>query len=587
MPFTTRPELVGRFGMVSSTHWLASATAMRVLERGGNAFDAVVASGFTLQVVEPDQNGMGGDLPAVFWSAREASCRVLCAQGPAPSGATIATYRDRGLDLIPGTGMLAACVPGAFDGWLLLLRDYGTLRLRDALEDAIELAERGIPVAPGLAQTFTEVEDLFREHWPSSGELWLSAGRPRAGGMLRNRVLASTYRRIVSDAEQASGDRDEQIEAARRSFYRGFIAEAIDSFVAGASVRDTSGQRNRGVLTGDDLAGWSATYEDPVSVDFDEVSICKPGPWTQGPVFLQQLAILAHTNLSDLELGSEAYVHKVVEVTKLAFADREAWYGDPSYNDVPLDALLSPTYAAQRARLVDKDASTVMRPGTPDGRTPYLLQAPVAESAAGAGDPTFGSAQPGDTCHIDVVDRFGNMVAATPSGGWLQSSPAIPELGFCLGTRAQMFWLDEKHPNGLAPGKRPRTTLSPSLALRGGEPYLAFGTPGGDQQDQWTLTFLLAYLRHGLDLQASIDAPTFHSAHFASSFFPRQAYPGRLFVEGRVAATVIEMLRRRGHEIIVDGDWAFGSVCVVAREEDGTLRAAASPRRMQAYASGR
>jgi len=587
MEFTTRPELVGRFGMVASTHWLASATAMRVLEHGGNAFDAAVAGGFTLQVVEPHLNGPGGDLPAMYWTAKDAMCRVLCAQGGAPAGATIEHYRGLGLQLIPGTGMLAPCVPGSFDGWLLLLRDHGTMRLRDVLEDAIGLARAGVPVLPEIAETIAEVEALFREEWPTSAALWLAGGVPQVGAVLRNRPLAETYGRILREAEQAASGREEQIEVARGLYYRGFVAEAIDSFVARTEVLDASGQHNRGVLTGADLAGWSATVEEPVTLEFDRLTVCKPGSWSQAPVFLQQLAILAHAGLEELELGSERYIHTIVEAAKLAFADREAWYADPDCVDVPLTELLSPEYGAQRARLISEEASLELRPGSPGGLEPYLPQLPAAAAAAGAGEPTFRPLQTGDTCHIDVVDRFGNMIAATPSGGWLQSSPTIPELGFCLGTRAQMFWLDERHPNSLAPGKRPRTTLSPSFAFRDGEPYLAFGTPGGDQQDQWTLAFLLAHQRYGLNLQAAIDAPAFQSMHFPSSFFPRQAFPGRVIVEGRVPADVVAGLRARGHEIVIDGDWALGSVCAAAREPDGTLRAAASPRRMQSYAAGR
>jgi gamma-glutamyltranspeptidase/glutathione hydrolase len=587
MTFTTRPELVGRHGMVSSTHWLASATAMRVLELGGNAFDAVVAGGFALQVAQPHLNGIGGEVPIVFWSAEEGACRVLCAQGVAPASATITAFSERGLNLIPGTGMLAACVPGAFDGWLLLLRDYGTLRLRDVLVDAIELAENGVPVLPEISQTIAEVETLFRDEWPTSAELWLGQGMPQPGATLRNRTLAETYKRILREAEQTSHDRDEQIESARRAFYQGFIAEAIDAFVAQTEVLDASGRRSRGLLTGGDLARWSATYEPPVTLEFDGLTICKPGPWSQGPVFLQQLAILARSDIADLELGSEPYIHTIIEAAKLAFADREAWYGDPAYTDVPLDGLLASDYAELRAQMTGPEASLEMRPGRPDGRPPHLPRVAAAGLSSGAGEPTLRPSQSGDTCHIDVADRFGNMVAATPSGGWLQSSPAIPKLGFCLGTRAQMFWLDASHPNSLAPGKRPRTTLSPSFALRDGEAYMAFGTPGGDQQDQWALTFLLAHLKFGFNLQAAVDAPTFHSSHFPSSFFPRQASPGRLVLEGRTPETVLAGLRNRGHDVVIAGDWALGWVCAVVREPHGTLRAASSPRGMHAYAAGR
>jgi gamma-glutamyltranspeptidase/glutathione hydrolase len=558
--FTTRPELRGTFGMVASTHWLASAAGMAVLERGGNAFDAAVAAGFTLQVVEPHLNGPGGDLPAVFWSAERGEPLVLCAQGVAPAAATIERFRSLGHELIPGTGLLPACVPGAFDGWLTLLRKFGTWRLADLLAFAIGYAEHGYPVLPQLTATIERVADLLSE-WPGSAALYLPA--PRPGTLFRNRELAATYARIARDS--AGGSREQELDRAHEAFYRGFVAEAIDGFAAA----------NGGLLTGDDLARWHATLEPPTTVDYAGLTVCKTGAWGQGPVFLQQLALLAGFDLESMGLSSPEYVHTVVECAKLAFADREAFYGD---TDVPLEWLLSPDYNAERRRLVGETASAELRPG--GGRLPPRIEA--ALPLAGAGEPTRG-----DTVHLDVVDRHGNVVSATPSGGWLQSSPVIPGLGFCLGTRAQMFWLAEGLPSSLAPGKRPRTTLSPSLALRDGEPYLAFGTPGGDQQDQWSLHAFLAHVHFGLDLQAAIDTPGFHTAHFQSSFYPREARPRCVELESRFEPAVIEELRERGHEVDVKPPWSLGHVSAAGREPGGVLKAAASPRGMHGYAVGR
>ncbi len=563
MSFTTRPELKGTFGMVASTHWLASAAGMAVLERGGNAFDAAVATGFTLQVVEPHLNGPGGDLPVVFWSAERGEPLVLCAQGTAPAAATIERYRGLGHELVPGTGLLAACVPGAFDGWMLLLRDFGTLGPEDVLDVAIGYAEDGYPVIPGITATIEHVEPLLRD-WPGSAELYLPA--PRPGTLFRNRALAATYRRIL-EAASGAGSREQRIDAARAAFYRGFVAEAIDRFCG----------EQGGLLSGEDLAGWEATLESPATYDYHGYTVCKTGPWGQGPVFLQQLALLTGFDLEEMGLGSAEYVHTVVESSKLAFADREAYYGDPGFVDVPLDSLLSTDYNDERRSLIGDEASDALRPG--GGRLPKLVE---TAATVGAGEPTRG-----DTVHLDVADRFGNLVSATPSGGWLQSSPVIPELGWPLGTRAQMFWLEEGLPSSLAPGKRPRTTLSPSIALRDGEPYLAFGTPGGDQQDQWSLHVFLNHIHGGLDLQAAIDAPDFHTDHFPSSFFPRQAEPRSLALEGRFGDAVVSDLRARGHDVQVTDDWSLGRVSAVGREEDGTLKAGANPRGMQGYAIGR
>jgi gamma-glutamyltranspeptidase/glutathione hydrolase len=555
--FTTRPELRGTFGMVASTHWLASQTGMGVLERGGNAFDAACAAGFVLQVVEPHLNGPGGEVPAVFWSAERGEALVLCGQGVAPAGATSERFRELGHELVPGTGVLAACVPGAFGGWLLLLREFGTWRLADVLEHAIGYAEHGYPLHPRIRATI-EITRPLLEEWPGSRDLYLPP--PEPGRLFRNPALAATYRRVVE--ESPGGTREEEIEYARRAWYEGFVAEEIDRFCAAEG----------GLLTGADLAAWEATLELPAAYEYRGLTVCKTGAWGSGPVALQQLALLAGYDLA--ELTEAELVHLVTECAKLAFADRDALYGDV---DVRLDILLSDTYASERRELVGEDASAEYRPGF--GRLPRSVE---AETAIGAGEPTGG-----DTVHLDVADRFGNLVSATPSGGWLQSSPVIPSLGWPLGTRAQMFWLEEGLPTSLRPGARPRTTLSPGLALRDGEPYLAWGTPGGDQQEQWAFHVFLRHVDRGLNLQEAIDTPEFHTDHLISSFYPRGFAERSLAVESRFGARTIAELERRGHDVTVSGPWSLGRVSAVARERDGLLKAAANPRGMQGYAVGR
>jgi gamma-glutamyltranspeptidase/glutathione hydrolase len=612
--FTTRPELAGTFGMVASTHWLASAAGMAVLERGGNAFDAAVAAGFVLQVVEPHLNGPGGEVPVIGHDARRGETFVVCGQGTAPGAATVEAYAGLGLDLVPGSGLLAACVPGAFGGWLLLLREYGTLRLRDVLGYAIGYAQAGYPLIPAISWSIASVAELFREHWHSSAEVYLSGGGvPAPGTRFANPALAATYQRILAEAEAASGDRDEQIEAARQAWYDGFVAEEIGKFAA-TEAMDVTGQPHRGLLTGHDLATWHARLEEPVSYDYAGLTVCKTGPWGQGPVFLQQLALLSGCDLAAMEPGSAEFIHLVTEASKLAFADREAWYGDPDFTDVPLEDLLSKAYNDERRQLITGTASPELRPGRPGGREiglPDFTHGPFDISEfdfdgrrrhqrrtgdpgidPATGEPLGRSAQAepqarrGDTCHLDVADRWGNVVTATPSGGWLQSSPVIPALGFCLGTRGQMFTLTPGLPATIAPGKRPRTTLTPTLALREGEPYLAFGTPGGDQQDQWTLAFFLNHVVFGMNLQQAIDFPAFHSAHMPSSFYPRESHPLRLDVEERIGAAAVDELRRRGHDVRVQPPWSLGRISAVARR-NGMLYGAANPRGMQGYAVGR
>jgi gamma-glutamyltranspeptidase/glutathione hydrolase len=597
--FTTRPELTGTVGMVASTHWLASAAGMAVLESGGNAFDAAVAAGFVLQVVEPHLVGPGGDMPAIFATAADPTPRVLCAQGVAPAGATIEHYRDEGLDLVPGSGLLAAVVPGAWDGWLTLLRDHGTKSLREVLDYAIGYARGGFPLVERIPATIEGVQQLFAEHWPTSAELWLPGGQvPKAGTLFRNPVLADTWERLLREAESVGGEREAQIDAARKAWYQGFVAEEIEAF-SRKPHRDDSGRDHAGVLTGQDMASWSASYEDPVTVPVGDRTLAKCGPWSQGPTLAQQVLMLheLRDRLAYVDgVPTAETVHLAIEVAKLAFADREAWYGDSA--EVPMADLLSAEYTASRLALIEDTASLELRPGSPGGRTPRLPSYIAEGRGIGGGDSPMNAAvgEPtvtrdgqtrGDTVHIDVVDRWGNVISVTPSGGWLQSSPTIPSLGFALGSRAQMFWLEEGLPASLVPGKRPRTTLSPSLALRDGAP-LAFGTPGGDQQDQWQLCFWLAHTVGGLNLQASIDAPMWHSAAFPLSFYPRSWQPGELVAESRLGARTFADLEARGHRVVDAGEWALGRLSAVSRDPaTGLLYGAANARGMQGYAVGR
>jgi gamma-glutamyltranspeptidase / glutathione hydrolase len=593
-PFTTRPEIEGTFGVVTSTHWIATAVGMSILEKGGNAFDAGAATAFTLQVVEPHLNGPGGDVSVILHDVRRGLPEVICGQGPAPAGATIKHYRAQGLDIVPGTGLLAACVPGTFDTWMLLLRDYGSMRLADVLTPAILYARDGYPLVERASATIATVEDLFREHWPTSAAIYLPTGHvPEPGALFTNRTMAETYSRILREAESAGGDRIAQIERARKSWSEGFIAEAVEKFCRTQEVMDVSGERHRGVLTGNDMAKWQAHVEAPLTYDYKNYTVCKAGVWSQGPVLLQQLALLKGFDLDGLDPAGPEFIHLQVEAMKLAYADREAFYGDPNFVDVPIETLLSDGYNAARRKLITKEASRELRPGTIAGYGGSIRLGReniprAAVGSLGAGEPTVGRMGQvhGDTVHFDIIDRAGNMISATPSGGWLQSSPIIPELGFCLGTRAQMFWLDEAHPAALAPGKRPRTTLSPTLALRDGEPYLVWGSPGGDQQDQWTTQFFLRHVHAGLNLQESIDAPAWHSEHFPISFWPRTARPGVLVVESRLSEQTIKTLLAQNHDVEIGPAWSEGRL-TAASQIGARRRAAANPRGMQGYAAGR
>jgi gamma-glutamyltranspeptidase/glutathione hydrolase len=597
-----RPELTGTLGAVSSTHWLASGTGMAVLEAGGNAVDAAVAAGLVLQVVEPNSNGPGGDVVIAVYSRSTGTVRIVCGQGPTPGSATAEAFSSLGLTRIPGSGVLPACVPGAFGAWLRLLAEFGTTTLAAALEPAIGYASGGYPLLPSAARTISHLAPLFREHWTESGRTYLPGGAPPpAGYRMRNPALARTFGRILRQAQAASTGREAQIEAAHQAFYQGFVAESIDRFLAGTEVLDSTGRRHRGLLSAGDLAAWRPEVEEPYRIGYGGYTVFKPGPWSQGPVFLQQLAILDGLDLRAAGQGSAAYVHTVVEAAKLAFADREAWYGDPRHTRVPMADLLSPAYSARRRALIGERAAADPQPGTPGGHASWMPwpepdpprpDDPEWMVQLGSGvpniDPAVARTGAGNTCTVAAVDSAGNMVVAVPSGGWLKSSPVVPGLGFPLGTRAQAMWLCEGHPNSLAPGRRPRTTLSPGIVLRDGEPFLAMGTPGGDQQDQWTLQTFLAVAEFGLDLQAATELPAFHIDHFPQSFAPRASRPGVVAIENSYDRAVLAALEKKGHQLDAVPAHSLGKVCAVGVDPvHGFVRAAAGPRGRQAYAACR
>lgn len=570
-------------GAIASTHNLATKAGADILKCGGNAFDAAVTAGFVLQVVEPHLNGPGGDLPAILWKNGEA--HILCAQAPAPAGATIEYYKKEGLDLIPGDGLLATVIPGAFDGWMLMLRDHGTMELDDVLAPAIKLAAEGHPILDRAVDTIAGLADFFHQYWPGSADLWLPNGEaPTKGSLFCNPELAATWRRVI---EEAKGDsREARIDAARDIFYRGFIAERIGEFCAEMQAMDASGRPHYGVLNAQDMASYRASYEKPLTFTYNGWTIAKTDTWGQGPVLLQTLSLLVGYDLSLLDPLGDEFAHIVLEAEKLAFADRDTFYGDPAGSPVPIQEMLQAAYVDARRALISDKAGNELNPGTPIGfeeqRARMLdLFDRLSRPAGAVYEPTMAHLRrtpSGDTVHLDVIDRWGNMVSATPSGGWLQSSPTIPGLGFCLNSRAQMFWLEEGLPSSLVPGRRPRTTLSPSLGWHEDGRRISFGTPGGDQQDQWQLLFFLRYVHGNMDLNSALDAPMFHSTHMPSSFYPRSREPGGVVVEADLPETTIEALKKRGHKIQVVPAGSIGRVSAALYTPDNKLEAAITRR---------
>jgi gamma-glutamyltranspeptidase / glutathione hydrolase len=575
--FTTRPVYMGRHGVLASGHYLAARAGQRMFDSGGNAIDAGVASGFALNLLEPHNNGPGGEVPILIYTPREGKVHAVCGQGWAGKAETVDWFRKAKITLIPGDGFLPATVPAAFGSWALALMRFGTLTLKDVLGPAIDYAESGYPVYPVLRRALAGLVKRFRAEWPSSAAVYLPGGRvPAVGELLKNPDWAATMKKVVDvETRERKRGREGAIQSAIDFWYKGEVADKIVGFMSKTAIRDASGRRHKGLLTKDDFAEWKPTLDTPVTVDYRGLSVYKCPPWTQGPVFLQQLRLLEGFDLKKMGHNSATYVHTVVECAKLAFADRERFYGDPKFVDVPLKMLLSKDYAAQRRKLVDPHkASLEMRPG----HGPKYLPEEGKEGE---------EAYDFDTTHTCALDAKGNMMAATCSGGWIQSSPVVPGLGFPVGTRGQMFDLDPHRAGVVAPHKRPRTTLTPSLVLRDGKPWMVFGTPGGDQQDQWTLQFFLNVVDFGMNLQEAVDAPTFHSVHFPSSFYPRKAKPGGLVVEARVPEATRKALAARGHKVTAAGAWANGRVMAVQTDpKRGVLSGAASPRGMTAYVTG-
>jgi len=573
MVFTTRPVIMGTHGVVASSHYIATAAGLQILKEGGNAFDAGAAMWFCLTILKPHLVGVAGESPILLYTQDE---KVLAVngQGPAPMNATIEWFKEQGYPMIPEDGFTPAVVPSAFDSWLITLEEYGNLHLDKVLEPALEVARDGFPVYPTLNAFLERVRDRFLTEWPTSAKIYLPGRKvPPVGQILRNPDWYNTFK-TISNLSQRAGSRKDGIESAREYFYDGPITDKIIQFMQTTTVKDVYGKENYGIITREDFTKYKARFEDPVSVDFMGLDVHKCNTWTQGPVFLQQLRLLEGFDLKGMGHNTVDYLHTWIECAKLAFADREEYYGDPDFVEVPLDWLLSREYAEERRKLVDpEEASILHRPG---GVEPTKLEEHGKKHWF-----------EGDTVHLDVVDRWGNMVSATPSGGWIRTSPLVPGLGFPMGTRGQMLHLDPDHAESLEPGKRPSTTLTPSLVTKDDEQFMVFGTPGGDKQDQWTLQFFLNYVVFDMNIQEALDAPTVHTSHFPASFWPHSVRPGEVSVEQRIPDKVVKGLRERGHKVVYSNSWSHGRCSGIRIDPgSGVMFGGASPRTGEPYAIG-
>jgi gamma-glutamyltranspeptidase/glutathione hydrolase len=558
------PPVRGTHEMVGAANNLEVEAGFRILTQGGNAIDAGVATVLAAAVTEQSRFGLGGEMPLLVKLTGKPVVAVS-GIGTAPAKATVEFYQNRKpepweeeahIPPIPAIGILAAPLPGVFDGLILALSRYGTMSFAQVVAPAIECAG-GFPIAEEFA-TFIRGNQRFLELWPASKAFFIPGGvAPERGTIFREPTLAKTLRALAAVEKKTPGDRAAKLRAVRDYFYKGTLAHQIAAF----------SEHNGGLITYRDLAGFHAETDTPRSTMYRGYEVVKPGFWTQGPVMLEALNLLEGFDLRSMGQNSPEYLHTVVEVVKLAFADRDRYYGDPKFSHIPEEILLSKDYAADRRKLIDPaHASMEHRPGT--------FGAPLQMEKG-----SVASIMPAhDTTCVNVVDRHGNVFSATPSGAWLPSVIA-GDTGVPFSTRMQSFVLTPGHPNQVAPGKRPRVTLSPTIVLKDGKPFLALSTPGGDNQDQALLQVLLNIIEFGMSPQEAVEAPRFQTEHFYSSFGNHEFTPGKLNLESRIPKSTIDKLIALGHSVTVAGEWSNASAPTVIKISDGVLGGGADPRR--------
>ncbi len=583
-PMTGRPVVYATRGVVSSGHYLTSMAGMRVLIGGGNAFDALVAAGFAAAVVEPIASySLAAEGVFMLYHAPSGDLLSLSGQGTAPARATVDFYRSQGLDEVPtGPGPLAHLsftIPGIVDAFISLLERYGTRTLSETLAPAIQYAEGGIPNYEYMLDALDTPTTLpqFELYPPGGADIFYRDGElPEPGSLLVQPGLADVFKRLESAESRAYGHRLVGLRAARDAFYKGDIAESIVEAAQGVD----------GILDIGDLASYQARFEEPVRSTFAGHEICCQSTWTQAPVLLQALNILERFDLKAMGHNSPAYIHTVTEALKLAIADRQAYYGDPDFAIVPIDGLLTKDYAAVRASLIDPDRAS---PDLPPAGDPWPFSSetgPSTEASTPAGNPDATDPSPDQgTTHIAVLDRDGNMVCATPSGGSFSKSVFFPDLGCALSTRIEMFNFEDGHPNVLAPHKRPRTTLVNYIVLKDGVPKMTIGCPGGDHQAQANVQLVLNSLVFGMNPQEAVEAPRFASNSFPNSFYPHDHPKGRLSMEASFPDSTVEALKKLGHKVAFVTVVGMGATVTYRDSETGVLSAGADPRRAS-YAIG-
>jgi gamma-glutamyltranspeptidase/glutathione hydrolase len=550
---TFYPRLIGMHGAVAANSYLSVNAGVDILKAGGNAIDAAVAATLVEGLVNPQMHTIGGECPILIRLAGESRVISLNGNMAAPMAATPQAFYSRGLKDVPEEGILAAGVPAAFSALMTALSRWGTMSFRDVSAHARELAAKGFPVSAGLRHQhkygIAHLREKFVSQWPGSAKLYLRGNYvPEVGELMKNEPLARMLDYLANSKDPHA------------AFYRGDVASEVAKY----------SKENGGLLVREDLERFETRIEEPVSLRFGDIELFKCGFWSQGPAELQTIALM-WPRLKGMTPGSADYCHLLIEAMKLAFADREQYYGDPAQALVPSEVLLSQEYTRSRADLIDmRRSNKELRPGNARRNAPLLPE-----------DERFTPKDwGGGTVHVDAVDAKGNMASFTPSGGWIKSAEVMPALGFPLSVRMMTFYLEPAHhPNVVAPGKRPRTTLTPSLAFKGGRPWMTFGTMGGDNQGQWLLQFFLYRAAFGMSLQDAIEAPRLSTEHFPGFFAPHQGVPNRVRIEGRFGAEVIDELRRRGHDVDIAPDWTEGFVSAAQLDEaTGMIEAGCDPR---------
>ena len=569
--YAQRPALRGTRHMASAGHYAAAHAAFAILEAGGNAVDAAVAGGITLGVVQPDIVNVAGVAPIMIRKA-DGQIWTIAGLGNWPAAADPEHFLRQHGGTIP-EGLLRTVIPAAPDAWITALKRFGTMPFGEVVQHAIRMAE-GFPCYPLLAGMLAaKVEKYAR--WPSSAAIFLPEGRaPRTGEIFVQSDLARSLRYMADEEAAALGrgaGREGGLEAARAAFYEGDIARAIVKFH----------EQEGGWMTAADLAGYRSPVERPVSVRFGGVDVYTCGVWCQGPVLGQALNLLDPAALKAMGHNSPDYLHTIVEAIKLAFSDREGFYGDPRHVAVPLERLLSAEYAAARRTMIDPARAWPDMPPHGDPKVPPRVSEGLRLLDGVPSGP------PRDTSYICTVDRWGNSVSATPSDT-SYDTPVIPGTGLCPSSRGSQGFLAEGHPSRVAPGKRPRLTPSPAMAVAPGDFVLPFGTPGGDVQAQAMLQVLMNIMLFGMDPQDAVEHPRVASYSYPDSFEPHHSYPGRLCMESRIPRETGEELARRGHEVSwwPDRIWRAGAVCAIHADlRTGVLTGGADPRRTS-YAVG-